>query len=374
MRNRTLRALATAALLAPITLAAQQATGGQAVPQTHTVQQGETLWTLAQKYLQDSHLWPEIYRLNKDAIADPHWIYPGQVLKLPGAVTSVEVTIQPPAGAADTVRRAVVAQTVQTMDAPTVFKRDVAVSQSPDAAQAVEQFPTVLLGQYERAPYVVRPGAMSGVGRVLRSADLDANGDIEPTTIFKAYDDVLIQAPAGVSTAKGARYVALAMGPNVYGVGQVVIPTGIVEVTRTPEAGTAGIGQVVQLFGEMNPGQVLVPLDTAGVSSTARPKPLKDGRWATIKWVMAEPVLPTLQSYVVLDVTAGDGIRPGDEFEVFRTRQVSRRVGGLAEPEIPIGKAQVIKVTPFGTTAIVTAQQQPAINTGMMVRNSAKMP
>src|SRR5437762_3104038 len=58
------------------------------IPKTHTVVKGDNLWDLAGKYLKDPFRWPEIYRLNTDIIQDPHWIYPGEILKLPGYVPS----------------------------------------------------------------------------------------------------------------------------------------------------------------------------------------------------------------------------------------------------------------------------------------------
>jgi LysM repeat protein len=42
---------------------------------------GDTLWDLSQQYYSDPWAWPLIWEMNPQ-IADPHWIYPGQTLKL----------------------------------------------------------------------------------------------------------------------------------------------------------------------------------------------------------------------------------------------------------------------------------------------------
>ncbi len=58
---------------------------------THTVDKGDTLWDLSQKYLGSPWYWPKVWSYNPE-IANPHWIYPGnQVRFLP---TGEEVPTQ----------------------------------------------------------------------------------------------------------------------------------------------------------------------------------------------------------------------------------------------------------------------------------------
>jgi len=51
------------------------------VPTTHTVRTGDTLWDIAGYYFRNSWNWPKVWKLNPE-IADPHWIYPGNIVRL----------------------------------------------------------------------------------------------------------------------------------------------------------------------------------------------------------------------------------------------------------------------------------------------------
>ncbi len=51
-------------------------------PDRHVVVPGDTLWGLSSKFLQQPYRWPELWRMNKEQIKNPHRIYPGQVLVL----------------------------------------------------------------------------------------------------------------------------------------------------------------------------------------------------------------------------------------------------------------------------------------------------
>ncbi len=61
---------------------------GQYVPEAHTVRRGDTLWDISSRYYQNPYFWPRVWA-NNPQVLNPHWIYPGDRLKLrePGAAT-----------------------------------------------------------------------------------------------------------------------------------------------------------------------------------------------------------------------------------------------------------------------------------------------
>jgi hypothetical protein len=108
-----------------------------------------------------------------------------------------------------------------------------------------------------------------------------------------------------------------------------------------------------------------------------RPAPLALGPESKVVYVPSNAVLPSVQSYVILDATSRDGVKQGDQFTLYRAREKAPVPGtdkSVQLPEEPIALAQVVKVTDHGTTAIILDQRQPAVKTGVAARLTARMP
>lgn len=55
--------------------------------QVYVIQTGDTLWSIAARFLGDLNLWPQIWEQNQ-YVLDAHWLYPGDRLIMSGAAVA----------------------------------------------------------------------------------------------------------------------------------------------------------------------------------------------------------------------------------------------------------------------------------------------
>jgi LysM repeat protein len=327
-------------------------------PATHTVKRGDTLWDLAQQYLGDPFQWPQIYQLNKDLIKDPHWIYPNQVFNIPGGT----------AGAAPASGGAAPASQSRP-GGMTVFNPQVQRAQNASRSSILSAVPrtAVRKGDYEAAPFMWAQGGPNDGGTVVGTAEPVGIAMTVSNRPIGYREMVTVDLPQGVDAVAGRRMLVYRLGPVIAGQGQVVVPTGIVQLSGDAE-GRRARAVLMTKYEDVFAGHGVTKLDTLAMPLNTFPTRVEFGLSTRVSWVYSSPALPSDGQYLIFAATAAQGLVPGD--------QLSLRIPRKSEPTVDdeVGVAQVTRVTPFGVSAVLMNVRDAGITGGTRAQVSAKMP
>ncbi|WP_448123462.1 LysM peptidoglycan-binding domain-containing protein [Stenotrophomonas riyadhensis] len=188
LRFRTVVAAAMLTVAAYAT--AVEVNGGH--PDTYVVRKGDTLWDIAARFLQKPWLWPEIWQANPQ-IANPHLIYPGDVLSLayldrvtvaaqPGPRQEAPIDAIPLAQVEPFLKQLSVVDSIEQL--PQVVSLEDSRLRVSGGDTAYVQLADAQLGQRWA---VVRPTVRYAQPKP--TEDLSANGDVTPGSgnLWKAY-------------------------------------------------------------------------------------------------------------------------------------------------------------------------------------------
>jgi hypothetical protein len=367
------------------------------LPQTHTVKKGDTLWDLAQFYLHDPFLWPGIYRLNTDVVEDPHWIYPGEILRIAptenfAAVPSTDTPLPsaplegtPVTAASDSGGGAAVsdstdalaqgpqqpsiAESEQDEQAPLFPERRARSAQEMlksythrayRALRRSEFYSSGFLTENQRLPY----------GRVLGPVTPQQIKAVHARANALPFTTIAIDAPDGATYQIGDSLLLLQLGKELDSYGKIVIPTGVVRVIESADGHY--LGNIVATYGPIRNGQLVLPLDAFNPGAGGRAVPVSDGVRGTFIGGLGRQDLKEPQMVVFINKGREDGVAPGDIFEV------RRRPGRLSDGTLRVNELmatmQIVHVRDRTATGLLLNVISPDIPTGTDVMQVAKLP
>jgi LysM repeat protein len=397
--------LGVAALAAGPTLVAAQsaqdtttvtAQSAQDTPtQSHTVRKGDTLWDLARQYRGDPFLWPDLYRLNTSVVEDPHWIYPGEVLQLSGGAAVASVPSEDtPAPASDSTGAPLADEAAESpkvgTDAdptpPTSYTSLTQTAPQPEVSEPLfgprVQSMKETMRAYVDQPYrPLRRSEFHSSGFLTENEKLPfgkLHGNVTPPQIeaspsnsnAQPYTRVSVSAPKGATYQVGDSLLSVVIGREVRGYGQVVQPSGILQVVDT--ANGQYVATVVAVYGPIRGGQSVLPLEQFGSPGNARAVPVSEGVRARLLGGSSRQELKAPQMVVFLDQGRQAGVAPGDLFEI--RRQPERLEDGTVRVDEVMATLQVVHVREHSATARLLNVVSPDIPAGTEARQVAKLP
>jgi LysM repeat protein len=358
------------------------------LPQTHTVRKGDTLWDLAQFYLKDPFLWPGIYRLNTDVVEDPHWIYPGEVLRIApsdnvAAVPTMDTP--PPPQPADTTPMLGGDDSTETLArgpqqpslAETESENQAPLFQSKRARTVAE-----ILRAYTDQPYrPLRPSEFYSSGFLTENQRLPYGrvlGPVTPQQIKASnkranalpYTTVALAAPRGASYEVGDTLLVVRLSEELGRYGHIVVPTGLAQVTESIDG--QYLASIVAIYGPIRNGQSILPVESFSPGVGTRAVPIVDGIRGSLLGGLGRQELKEPQMVVFIDKGREDGVARGDLFEVRRRPQ--RLSDGTVRVNELMATLQIVHVRDHTATGLVLNVVSPDIPPGTDVTQVAKLP
>lgn len=263
-------------------------------PETYVVVRGDTLWDIAGRFLQKPWQWPQIWRENPQ-IRNPHWIYPGDELRL------IYVDGKPQL----------------TVGRPSDLRLSPQVRVSP-LEQAIPVIPMNAVRQFLTRPRVVNAGELESAPYVVDFA--------EEHVVGGAGDRVYVR---GLGENAGDGYMMFRPGAAYRDaethdvLGYEALSVGDATVERAGEPATL---QVTRTEREVIIGDRLLPVEQETMQMQYQPHaPDKLIEGHIISVVDGVSQIGQFQ-VVIIDRGLADGVETGHVLDIYRAGRIERDI------------------------------------------------
>ena len=377
---------ATRALVLVTTiLAVAPVAGAQESERTHEVRTGDTLWELAARYLADPFRWPELYDLNANVVEDPHWIFPGESLILPGyREADADATDRPAerqaARVAGESRTPAEAQrspgdASRSFGEPgqfpenSVFRADAdAPSYGELSIESKEPSAVVSLSDFYGAAVLADRNAFASAGVTARVV-AEPHPSIKLPRAARLNDQVVLHL-TGADVGVGDYLKAVQWGRSMGEAGYVLRTVGAVRVTRTYPSRDSVRAEVIQIFGDYRVGDQMLVAEEYPIVPGMQSEVEESGPVGTVLGFTEDQTLVATTETIFLDVGAADGIHVGDVFAIFPSTATAE----LAPFADRLSVVRVVHTSEETATARVTELRDAGMRPGAPVRRVERMP
>jgi LysM repeat protein len=287
-------------------------------PGEYTVAKGDTLWGIASRFLKDPWKWPQIWEMNRDQIKDPHWIYPGNVIRLDTSSGSPRLTMGSSGGpGGGTGVDTGPSGGTEAEATSNVVKLDARI-RVEGLTSAIPSIPGSAIGPFLTQPLVIEEGGMDGAPTIVATEEsrvIVGQGDL-------AYAD-RIASTDGVNWQVFRPGVALRDPESGEILGYEAKYVGDARVRRFGDPTTL---EITKARREINRGDRLTPAREVSFPSYVPHAPDKPVR-AQIMTV--DEGVSELGQFQIIAINRGgrDGIEVGDVLASYRRGQIVGSAG-----------------------------------------------
>lgn len=295
----------------------------------HTVKKHDTLWDIADNYYNDPFLWPVIYRANQDSIADPHWIYPGEVFVIPEVPAEQEAALPEEEGIVTRDTFKTISET--TVPPPSLKKEEYTPSDEQKIFSVIGQKNYAFTGKSAFLAGYISPEDRIRIGKI---NDTYPSSGVEEHSVIMG-EKLQIDKGTADGINEGDIYTIFEWGRSVGGFGRIVRIKGIIKVIEEGE--NLSVARILESYEEIRKGDYFMEYDPPpSLEGDPQPTTLPlEGRIIAFK--NDDPIK---KPFSVVYISPGEGeVRIGDIFLIYKERK-----GEGENPIIPLGKIQIVNV------------------------------